>query len=219
VPGMCVHRVTRVLGATDAHRDPPHTTIGETLLDLVATAATFDEVCHWITTAFARSKVTKLQLCYDLSVRRTIRWRDFLLDLISSASAGDHSVLEYRYSRDVERGHRLPESVRQVPFTKPDGSDGRRDRVYERFGLVVELDGELAHPPEQTRRDKVRDRAAAAEGLLSIRYGWQDVDGNPCESAAEVGTILKTRGWTGTPRPCSPTCPVRSIPGSPPSGG
>jgi hypothetical protein len=69
---------------------------------------------------------------------------------------GDHSVLEYRYTRDVERPHGLPESVRQVPFTKDNGQEGRRDRVYARYGVVVELDGRLAHPPEAISADKRR---------------------------------------------------------------
>jgi hypothetical protein len=142
--------------------------------------------------------------------RRTkLRWRADLKELISAAAAGDHSVLEYRYDRDVERAHGLPEPVRQAPFAGPGGRRGRRDRLYREYAVVVELDGQLAHPAEAQWRDKARDNAAAADGMQSLRYGWADVRQRPCAIAAEVAKVLKRQGWDGWPRPCSPACPVQ----------
>jgi very-short-patch-repair endonuclease len=209
-PGLRVHRTSRAYDPPDAHRDPPQTTIEETLLDLVDTAATFDDACAWITGAFGREVTSEPRLLHELSMRPTVRWHAALTDVIGSGAAGDHSVLEYRYTRDVERAHRLPEAKRQVPFRNADGSEGRRDRVYEDYGVAVELDGQLAHPAEASWRDKARDRAAAAQGLQSLRYGWTEVHGHPCETAAGVASILTDHGWDGTPRRCSPSCPVQS---------
>jgi hypothetical protein len=56
-----------------------------------------------------------------MTARTKLRWRADLNELIVAAAGGDHSVLEFRYHRDVERAHGLPESARQVPFTKPGG--------------------------------------------------------------------------------------------------
>jgi hypothetical protein len=50
-----------------------------------------------------------------------LRWRADLHELIAAAASGDHSVLEYRYERDVERAHGLPEPIRQAPFAGPNG--------------------------------------------------------------------------------------------------
>src|SRR6266480_2201298 len=122
-------------------------------------------------------------------------------------------VVSRIYHRDVERAHGLPESARQVPFTTPGGRRGRRDRVYEPFGLVIELDGRLAHQPEERWRDKTRDNAAAADGKQTLRYGWSQVKWEPCETAAEVARALRRRGWGGRPRPCSPGCPVQRAAG------
>jgi hypothetical protein len=58
------------------------------------------------------------------------------------------------------------------------------------------------------RRDSRRDNQAGAEGILTARYGWRDVCGHPCETALLQARILRKRGWTGQPRPCSPACPV-----------
>ena len=114
-----------------------------------------------MTRAIARELTDESRLNAAMSARLRLRWRADLQELIAAAAAGDHSVLEFRYHRDVERAHGLPESARQVPFTKP---GGRRDRVYEPFGVVIELDGRLAHQPEDQWRDKTRDNAAAAGG-------------------------------------------------------
>lgn len=208
--GLCVHLSGRPLEPPDAHRDPPHTPICDTLLDLADAAWDLDTVCGWITDAFEKGKLHEIQLRYALSQRSRVRWRTQLTDLLDCAAAGDHSPLEYRYTRDVERAHGLPESVRQVPFTTADGREGRRDRVYEDFGVIVELDGRLWHPPEAISADKRRDRAAAARGMMSLRYEWTDVNSRACEAAAEVAQVLRTRGWMGTPRACFPGCPAPS---------
>ena len=178
------------------------------MLDLVHTAATFDEVCGWVTRAFARDLTDTARLGAAIAQRPRLRWRVDLHELIMAASSGDHSVLEYRYDRDVERAHGLPESARQVPFESPDGRRGRRDRLYRDYGVVVELDGRLAHPAETQRRDKARDNAAAADRQQTLRYGWTEVTRHPCETAAQVARVLRVHGWNGQPRPCSPGCPV-----------
>jgi len=212
--GISLHRSARVMEAVQANTYPPRTRVEETLLDLTQTARTFDDVCGWVTRAIARELTDETRLNAAMSVRRRLRWRTDLNELIAAAAGGDHSVLEFRYDRDVERAHGLPEAARQVAFTTLGGRRGRRDRVYQSFGVVIELDGRLAHQPEDQWRDKTRDNAAAADGKQTLRYGWSQVKWQPCETAAEVARVLRRRGWGGRPRPCSPGCPVqRDLPG------
>lgn len=207
--GVSLHRSARVMEAVQANTYPPRTRVEETVLDLTQTASTFDDVCGWVTRAIARELTDEARLHRAMTERRRLRWRNDLRQLITAAAGGDHSVLEFRYHRDVERAHGLPESSRQVPFTGPGGRRGRRDRVYEPYGVVVELDGRLAHPAENQWQDKSRDNAAAADGQQSLRYGWSQVKWMPCQTAAEVAKVLRRRGWGGRPRPCSPGCPVQ----------
>ena len=143
-----------------------------------------------------------------MSARTKLRWRADLRELVAAAASGDHSVLEFRYHRDVERAHGLPESTRQVPFTGPGGRRGRRDRVYEPYGVIIELDGRLAHSPENQWKDKTRDNAAVVAGQRTLRYGWAQVKWKPCATAAEVARVLRLHGWDGRPRRCSPGCVV-----------
>ncbi len=179
------------------------------MLDLTQSAVTFDDVCGWVTRAFARDLTDETRLAAAMQARGRLRWRADLRELIAASAGGDHSVLEFRYHRDVERAHGLPESRRQVAFRTASGTQGRRDRVYQEYTLVVELDGRLAHPIENQWQDKRRDNAAAASGQQTLRYGWTDVTRQPCATAAEVAQVLRRRGWSGRPRPCSPGCPVR----------
>jgi hypothetical protein len=207
-PGISIHRSDRVLEAAQAHTYPPRTRVEETVLDLTQASATFDDVCGWVTKAFARDLTDEASLLAAIAQRPKLRWRADLHGLIVAAASGDHSVLEFRYERDVERAHGLPAAALQVPFAKQGGRRGRRDRVYEDYAVVVELDGQLAHPTENQWRDRARDNAAAVTGKQTLRYGWADVRQHPCATAAQVARVLRRHGWQGMPRPCSCGCPV-----------
>jgi hypothetical protein len=222
VSGVSLHRSRRSEELAQGCTYPPRTKIEETVLDLTQSAKTFDDVCAWVTRAFARDLTDEAGLRKAMSARHRLRWRADLHELITAAGGGDHSVLEFRYHRDVERAHGLPRPARQVPFTGAGGHRGRRDRVYQEYGVVVELDGRLAHPPEAQWKDKSRDNAAAAAGKQSLRYGWAQVRWQPCQTAVEVVKVLRLHGWDGSPRPCSLDCPVRlefPVPAPVTSGG
>src|SRR5262249_22323443 len=207
-PGISVHRSRRADQAVQDRVYPPRTKIEETVLDLAHAAKTFDDVCGWVTRAIARELTDETRLHAAMEVRQRLRWRKDLNQLIEAAAAGDHSVLEFRYHRDVERAHGLPESARQVPFTRPDGRRGYRDRVYEPYGVVIEVDGRLAHQAEDQWRDKTRDNAAAADGKQSPRDGRPPGKGEACESAAEGARVLRPRRWTGPPPAVAPRRPA-----------
>ena len=208
IRGVSLHRSNRAVEAVQRGSSPPRTRVEETVLDLTQTAASFDDVCGWITRAFARELTDQERLLEAMRQRTKLRWRSELHEIVGAAASGDHSVLEYRYDRDVERAHGLPEAVRQAPFMTPDGRRGRRDRLYAEYGVVVELDGRVAHPDEEQWRDKARDNAAAVDRKQTLRYGWKQVSKDPCGTAVEVAEVLQVHGWDGWPRPCSPGCPV-----------
>jgi hypothetical protein len=191
---------------------PPHTLPDDTIIDLANAAGSLDAVVGWVTTAFARRLTNEWPLRQAIAARSRVRWRDQLDEIITFAAGGTHSVLEFRYDRDVERAHGLPGAARQVPFTKRDGSRGFRDRYYERYGrLVIELDGKRYHPDESRPQDRARDNQSAAGGGSTLRYDWSDVTRAACATAAQVHAALRERGYPGALRPCSPAC--RAFPG------
>jgi very-short-patch-repair endonuclease len=140
-------------------------------------------------------------------MRKKVRWRGELSEAFADVDAGAHSVLEYRYMRYVERAHGLPRARRQVPASMREGTI-HRDVLYREYGVAVELDGRAHHPGDLRWQDLRRDNAAAADGIITLRYGWADVARRPCEVAVQVSAVLRRRGWPGRPRPCGPSCPA-----------
>jgi len=209
--GVVVRTSARIAEATHPGREPPRTTIEETVFDLIELAHTLDDACGWITRAVGRRLTTAERLTEALKLRKKMRWRATLGDILAAAGDGIHSVLEYRYLRDVERAHGLPRSRHQVRVLI-DGKTAYRDVYYEEYRLAVELDGRLAHPDEERGRDQRRDNHGGPDDVLTTRYDWQDVASHPCQTALLQARILRRRGWTGTPRPCSEGCPLTDFP-------
>ncbi len=147
-----------------------------------------------------------------LDARTRVRWREALTAGLDDIAGGAHSALELRYVSRVERPHRLPQAQRQVRAVRGRRTE-YRDALYTEYGVAVETDGAIAHPAEARWRDQRRDNASIEDGIVALRYSWADVTQRPCEVAAQVASTLRRHGWPGTPRPCSPSCPVGGSPG------
>jgi very-short-patch-repair endonuclease len=209
IPGIVVHRSGRARVAAHPVLTPPRTRLEETVLDLAGTAATLDDACGWITGALGRRLTTQAQLREAMALRAKLRWRRQLAQALTAEWSGVHSSLEYRYLRNVERPHLLPRGVRQARAQQGHGTI-YRDVLYDQYALAVELDGRAAHPGDQRWPDIQRDNAAAADGILTLRYGWFDVTERPCQVAAQVAQVLQPRGYT-LAQGCSPGCPVSAV--------
>jgi very-short-patch-repair endonuclease len=156
-----------------------------------------------VTAAISARLTSAVSLAGVLGGRSRARWRKLLRDLLDDGE-GIESPLEWRYVRDVERPHGLPTAERQQ-VVKVGGRRQRRDAVYRAQRVVIELDGRLGHQSAGAFRDMRRDNAAAARGEVTLRYGWMDVVGRPCEVARQIADILRRRGWLGTLLRC-PNC-------------
>lgn len=140
--------------------------------------------------------------------RLRVRARDWLRAVLCDLESGVDSVLEHRWHTLVEQPHGLPTPHRQdQTIDTVTGRVVRRDATWRAFGLVVELDGFQHHQGAQRQQDLQRDLAAAAnEGLLTLRIGWRQVVGQPCQTAFQIASVLRQRGWSGSPQRC-PRCP------------
>jgi hypothetical protein len=207
VPGLVVHRSGRVLRARHPSRLPPRTRVEETVLDLAETARTPGDALEWLFRACGGRHTTPERILATMEARKKLRWRPEFAEALGDRARGVHSGLEYRYLRDVECRHGLPTAVRQARVVR-DRRIQYRDVLYEEYGVAVEVDGAAAHPPENRWLDTHRDNAAAADGVVTLRYGWADIATRPCAVAAEVGAVLLWRGWPGALRRCGPRCRV-----------
>ena len=207
IRGMAVHTRLNAERATHPVRLPPRTRLEETVLDLTDSCDDLVAAMDWVSRALGRRLTTQDQLRQAAAQRSQLRWRGAIGRALSPEQFGVNSALEFRYLHDVERPHRLPRSTRQAPAILS-GRSAYRDVLYKEYGLIVELDGKVAHPDDSRWLDISRDNAAAATGLITLRYGYVDLTRRPCLVAAQVADVLHLRGWPGEPRRCSPTCPI-----------
>jgi hypothetical protein len=207
IPGAVVHRSRRLERARHPVLLPPRTRIEETVLDLVQQAATFERAFDWACRACQRRLTTTDHLRDALSLRGKIRWRSELCQALTDVADGVQSPLEDRYLNDVERAHGLPSAAHQDEVVR-DRRKNYRDNRYEAYRVCVELDGRIAHPDDKRWQDRRRDNAAAAEGLVTLRFTWADVTRQPCRTAWLVARALQQGGWPGAPHSCGPDCRI-----------
>jgi hypothetical protein len=209
-PNVTVHISSRIDEARHPTRLPPQTRVEETVLDLTQAARDLDSALSWITRACSARLTTVDRLRTALAQRKKVRWRAELSATMDDVRLGSHSLLELRYLRDVERRHALPQGIRQRPRPRP-GGRWYDDVCYQEYATAVELDGRAAHPEHMRRRERERDNAQVVAGGGVLHYDLVDVTESPCAVAAEVATVLRDKGWLGTPRPCGPHCPIHSM--------
>ncbi|NJC73400.1 hypothetical protein HC031_27295 [Planosporangium thailandense] len=208
-PGIAIHRSNRVDAARHPIRLPPQTRVEETVVDLTQSCDRIGEAIGWITRACGRRLTRPERIASAIDARKKVRWRAELLAAVGDVATGAQSPLEVRYLRQVERAHGLPVGSRQYAVERS-GGRSYDDVRYAEFGVVVELDGRVAHPDEACWRDLRRDNASVVGGRRVLRYGWADVAGQPCAVAAQVATVLRCAGWRGAPRRCGPSCMLTS---------
>jgi very-short-patch-repair endonuclease len=205
IPGLALHFSARIAEARHPARIPPQTKLEETVLDLSDLERTAEDAVAWPIRACQRRLTTPDRVIAALEERSRARWRRDVADAIADIRAGAHSPLELRYVRDVERRHGLPRGERQVRVIT--GVTRQYiDVLYPDHGVVVELDGILAHSADHTGRDMRRDNTNTLNGYQTLRYGWPPVAYHACATAFEVFSLLRRNGPAAPFRPCGTTC-------------
>lgn len=206
IPGVVIHRSTRIASTRHPAMSPPCTRVEDTVLDLTQTARTFDDAYVWLCRAVGRRRTTAERIAEAMARRKKMRWRADITAALGDVGGGILSLLERRYVHGVERPHGLPSARRQHRIRQRTGST-YLDNLYEQYGVCVELDGTAAHPADEQWRDKRRDNwNLVNRDVLTLRFGWADLDTRRCQTARDVATRLSRSGWQGQFRPC-PRCP------------
>ncbi|HET9894167.1 MAG TPA: type IV toxin-antitoxin system AbiEi family antitoxin domain-containing protein [Streptosporangiaceae bacterium] len=214
IAGVVIHRSDRLSRLVHPTLQPQRVRLEETVLDLVHQATKFDTAFNVACVACQRGLTRPEILVQAMADRPKLRWRKELAQGLGDIGAGVHSLLEYRYLHSVERPHGLPAAVRQARVVA-DSRQRYLDNLYQDYLLCVELDGRQAHPDEQRRQDMQRMNAITQQGITTLRYCWADVDRRPCQTAAQIASLLHRLGWQGQPRQCGPACPVTPSPATP----
>jgi hypothetical protein len=209
-PGVVVRRSRHLAEQRHPSRSVPQTRVEHTVLHLSDRATDQDEVVSWVLIACQRRTTTPQRLAGALATWPRHTHRRLVLDLLTDAQDGVASPLERHYRRRVELPHTLPRARRGEKVTVG-GRHWYADARYAAYRTRVELEGLTWHPLDLRWRDDVRDNHAVLSGDVVLRFGWRAVVGDPCGTAAQVATVLRHQGWTGTARPCRPGCPVAEV--------
>jgi Transcriptional regulator, AbiEi antitoxin len=205
--GVKVHRCRDFADRVFGSREPAIVRIEVALLAAASGQPRDDRAVSILLDACRQHRTTAERLAAELTGRRRLPKRALLLGVLDDAAHGVHSFLELSYARRVERAHHLPTGTRQTR-ARAGGRTVYRDVEYNPYGLLVELDGRAGHADADSAwRDMTRDNAAALDGKLNLRFGYQLVT-DPCGAAYQVALALRLRGWTGTPTLCRPGCTV-----------
>lgn len=183
---------------------PPRRTPADAVLDMMGISRSLDQAAALIAEACQSGRVSPTDVLRSLADRPRLRHRSLLRPILAEVAAGTHSLLEMRYLRDVERRHALPTGLRQRAV-----DNEFTDVFYAGFNLVVELDGRLHLVPQRRWRDLERDNRATLRAESTLRYGWLDVTGRPCDAAVQVLQVLRRTTPDLAAKPCGPSCPVR----------
>ncbi len=206
------HRSTMIEARRHPTRQPPRTRVEETVLDLCDRAMRLDGMVATVMRACRERLTTPDRIRLAATRRPRLRWRAELAIVLRDVEAGAHTLLERRYLDTVERAHGLPRGKRQLAVRR--GSRTEYKDVYydDPYHVVVELDGPVGHSADLDRfRDMARDNADTLDGRLVLRYGFRDVERDPCRVASQVARALRQRGWLGSPRRCGPTCALHDL--------
>jgi len=210
VPRVRVHRLVGFDERVQWHLGPPRVRLEDALLSMCSRAADRVDALALVSDACRRRVTTPARLAAELTRRRHVTHRRWLLEVLEEAADGVQSLLESSYRRRVERAHGLPRPDRQFHERTLDGVV-HRDVRYARFGVLIELDGRLGHELNHDKwNDQDRGLLAATTELLTLRLGWRHIESTPCRTADRVAQVLRTRGWRGTPRRCGHNCSVAS---------
>ncbi|HVU75195.1 MAG TPA: hypothetical protein VHE83_19675 [Mycobacteriales bacterium] len=187
---------------------PPRVRPEPATLDVVHRCRADDDVVAAIARSVAGRITTVSRLREALAIRPRMHNRDLVREVLADVADGAESPLERRDLLN-DRAHGLP-SVRQV-IRYTGKLKHRVDVIFEGDGLVAvvrkELDGALWHDGREGRfRDMKIDNAAEEVGDRTLRYGWEDEVGQPCEIAGQQIRVLQRNGWRGSGKRCGPSC-------------
>ncbi len=195
--GVVPRRVSRFNSVVHDAVFPWRTTACATVLDVASMGGPLDALSI-VSRAVQKRLVTPTEIRVEMVDRGGHKHSRLLRTALADVTDGAESGVEVLYIRDVERAHGLPVAVRQSPH-----GWGRLDNDYEAYGVVVEVDGRLGHELWSDRvRDDRRDRQLLTGARITTRVFVPDVVLTPCRTAAEVGAILRHRGWCGSVRRC-----------------
>lgn len=208
--GVDLLRTAHLSERTDWRAAPPRVRAEHAVIDVMAERIAGDDIAgaFGVLAQACHAATTPDRITAALAARERVGGRRVIEQLVADRRTGACSVLERGYLQRVERAHGLPRADRQRP-SRASGRPTAQDVRYERYRLVVELDGRAVHDSVEAWDDDARRDLAelAVTDAVTARVTHGLVFREPCATAGWVATLLHKGGWTGQIRRC-PRCPA-----------
>jgi len=166
-----------------------------TILDLARARASRPRLEAAIDSAVRLGLTSPVALRDRLAERRGPgMWGVRLLDDLLVESGG-HSMLERRFLGLCRRAG-LPRPATQVIHRRDGATFARVDFLFEPYGVVVEVSGQLGHSsPRDRARDAQRRNELQDVGRKVYEYTWDDVTTRPAFVERSLIARLHEAGW------------------------
>lgn len=192
-------------------RDLPVEAPADALIDSTRRLTDPDAVQNLISDCVQQRVVDLRDL--EVAIRRPrMPHSEVFADTVGLLQGGRTTPLEIMADRKVVAKHGLPKGVGQAVLHL-DGARQVVDLFYPDYGVIVEFDGKLGHYDAAGKsRDSGRDNRASGEGIVTLRFGWNDVRYRACDTARQIAILLQRKGWQRSPKRCSSqNCDVDKI--------
>jgi very-short-patch-repair endonuclease len=166
-----------------------------TVLDLARARAPRARVEAAIDSAVRLGLTSPTVLATRLASRRGPgHWGVRLLDDLLVDSGG-HTMLERRFL-ELARQAGLPRPSTQVIHQRDRKTFARVDFMFEPYGVIVEVSGQLGHStPRERARDAQRRNELQDIGRKVYEYTWADVTERPAVVERTLTARLHAAGW------------------------
>lgn len=195
--GAVVHR-SGLLGEADVHpvRRPRRTRLPRSLIDAAAWT-TSDNRARAILAAGVQQRLVRVgDLAAVVARMPRLPRRRVIVATLHDVDGGAQALSEIDFLA-LARTYRLPPPDRQVVRRDSRGRRRWLDVCWDRYGVVVEIDGMWHMEAAQWWADLRRDNELTVGGELVLRYPAYVVREEPDVVAAQVRALLRSRGWAG----------------------
>lgn len=193
--GVVVRR-SRLLGPEDVHpaRLPPQTRLPRSLVNAASWMPTQDQAREVLAAGVQQRLVRVDDLRAVLRRLTTVYRRRLLWETLDDIAGGSHSLPELAFLRLLRR-HGLPLPDRQVDRYDELGRRRWLDAYFERWRLVVEVDGMWHMEAGAWWADMLRDNTITIAGDRVLRFPSFVVREQPELVAGQFAAALRAAGW------------------------
>lgn len=186
------------LGSAHVHpvRVPPRTRLPRSLIDAAGWAASDDRARALLAAGIQQRLLRPIDLRATLHLLPRTHRRRLIKGTLDDIEGGAHALSELDFSRLLAR-FGLPQPTKQG--VRRDHQRRRRwlDAVFERWRLVVKIDGCWHMEAATWWADMLRDNELTVDGYQVLRFPAYVVREQPELVARQLTAALRAAGWRG----------------------